>query len=50
MDYSQLALKMHAEWKGKLDTVPKMEVKSKDDLSVAYTPGVAAHALRYKKI
>ncbi len=49
MDYSQLALKMHAEWKGKLDTVPKMEVKSKDDLSVAYTPGVAAPCLEIQK-
>jgi len=49
MDYSQLALKMHAEWKGKLDTVPKMEVRNKEDLSVAYTPGVAAPCLEIQK-
>ena len=41
MDYAKRSLKLHREWNGKLETVPKMEIKSKDDLSLAYTPGVA---------
>lgn len=38
---NEKALKLHEEWKGKLDTVPKCQVKSREDLSLAYTPGVA---------
>lgn len=49
MDYAKEALKKHGEWKGKISIVPKMEVKSKDDLSIAYTPGVAQPCLEIQK-
>ena len=45
MDYAKEALKMHREWKGKLSVVPKMSIKDKNDLSIAYTPGVAQPCL-----
>ncbi len=35
------SLKLHREWNGKIDTVPKCSVKSREDLAIAYTPGVA---------
>ena len=38
MDYAKESLKLHAQWKGKLETVPKMAVDSKEALSLAYTP------------
>lgn len=41
MDYAKEALRVHKELKGKLEVVSKVQVKNKDDLSVAYTPGVA---------
>lgn len=41
MDYNSLSLKMHEEHKGKLEITSKVNVKSRDDLSTAYTPGVA---------
>lgn len=41
MDYFQAALEAHAAKKGKVETVSKIPVKNRDDLSVAYTPGVA---------
>ncbi len=41
MDLKEKALYRHEQWKGKLDTVPKMRVDSKEALSIAYTPGVA---------
>lgn len=40
-DYNELALKLHKENKGKISVNSKIEVKDKDDLSIAYTPGVA---------
>ncbi|MGM9607382.1 MAG: NADP-dependent malic enzyme [Oscillospiraceae bacterium] len=49
MDYMKESLRLHAEWKGKLETVPKMTVDSKDALSLAYTPGVAAPCLEIQK-
>ncbi len=49
MDYAKEALRMHKEWKGKLDIVPKMSIKTKDDLSIAYTPGVAQPCLEIQK-
>lgn len=49
MDYAKEALRLHKEWNGKLETVPKMKIASRDDLSVAYTPGVAAPCLEIKK-
>ena len=41
MDYNQAALELHKRNKGKLETVSKVPVKNREDLSLAYTPGVA---------
>ena len=41
MTTNEKALQLHKEWKGKLDTTPKCTVKSREDLALAYTPGVA---------
>jgi malate dehydrogenase (oxaloacetate-decarboxylating) len=41
MDYNELALKLHKEKKGKISVISKVKVENKDDLSTAYTPGVA---------
>ena len=41
MTQNEKALKLHEEWKGKLDTMPKCQVKTREDLALAYTPGVA---------
>lgn len=41
MTVNEKALKLHEEWNGKLETVSKTPVKSREDLSLAYTPGVA---------
>ena len=41
MNTQEKALQLHAEWQGKLDTVPKMEIATREDLALAYTPGVA---------
>ena len=49
MDYAAESLKLHYQWRGKLDTVPKMEVKDKTALSLAYTPGVAQPCLEIQK-
>ena len=49
MDYAAESLRLHYEWRGKLDTVPKMEVKDRQSLSLAYTPGVAAPCLEIQK-
>ena len=49
MDYMKESLRLHGEWKGKLETVPKMTVDNKDALSVAYTPGVAAPCVEIQK-
>ena len=49
MDYAAESLKLHYQWRGKLDTVPKMEVKDRQALSLAYTPGVAQPCLEIQK-
>ena len=49
MDYAKESLRLHQEWKGKLETVPKMAVDSKEALSLAYTPGVAQPCLEIQK-
>lgn len=41
MDYFKESLKLHKQWKGKIEITSKVPLKTKDDLSVAYTPGVA---------
>ncbi len=48
MDKKELALKKHEEWQGKLEVTPRCEVENMDDLSVAYTPGVAEPCLKIK--
>lgn len=49
MDYAQESLKMHYQWKGKLEIVPKVSVASQHDLSLAYTPGVAQPCLEIQR-
>ena len=49
MDYAKESLRLHGEWKGKLETIPKVKVENKEDLSLAYTPGVAAPCLEINK-
>ena len=41
MTINEKALELHEKWKGKLDTVSKVQVKTREDLALAYTPGVA---------
>ncbi|MBQ8974490.1 MAG: NADP-dependent malic enzyme, partial [Oscillospiraceae bacterium] len=48
MDYAQESLRLHYKWAGKINYSPKMEIKSKDDLSLAYTPGVAQPCIEIK--
>lgn len=45
MDYKQEALRRHKEWKGKIEVVSRAQIDSRDDLAVAYTPGVAQPCL-----
>ncbi len=49
MNYTEESLKKHYEWKGKIEVAPRVEVKDKVDLSLAYTPGVAAPCLEIQK-
>lgn len=49
MDYAQESLKQHYKWKGKLEIKSKVSVKSMEDLSLAYTPGVAQPCLEIQK-
>ncbi len=49
MDYAKESLRLHYEWKGKLEVVPRAAVDSKDALSLAYTPGVAQPCLEIQK-
>ena len=49
MDYAKESLRLHGEWKGKIEVIAKVPVASKDDLSLAYTPGVATPCLEIQK-
>ena len=49
MNYAEESLKKHYEWRGKLSITPKMHVNTKEDLSLAYTPGVAQPCLEIQK-
>lgn len=49
MDYAKESLKLHEQWQGKLDIQPKMSILTRDDLSLAYTPGVAQPCLEIQK-
>lgn len=49
MDYAQESLRRHAQWKGKIEITVKVPVGTKEDLSLAYTPGVAQPCLEIQK-
>ena len=48
MDYAKESLRLHGEWKGKIEVVSRVPVTNKDELSLAYTPGVAQPCLAIK--
>ena len=41
MTNAEKALQLHEEWNGKFETTPKMKIQTREDLALAYTPGVA---------
>ena len=49
MDYAKESLRLHGEWKGKIKVVSKIPVANKEDLSLAYTPGVAQPCIEINK-
>ncbi len=49
MDYATESLRLHGEWKGKIEVVSRVPVNDKDQLSLAYTPGVAQPCLEIQK-
>ena len=49
MDYAKESLRLHGEWKGKIEVVATVPVTTKDELSLAYTPGVAQPCLEIQK-
>ena len=49
MNYAEESLRLHGEWKGKLEVISRVPVKTKEDLSLAYTPGVAQPCLEIQK-
>ena len=49
MDYAKESLRLHYEWKGKLEVTPRAAVNSREALSLAYTPGVAQPCLEIQK-
>lgn len=49
MDYAKESLRLHEEWKGKIEVVATVPVSTRDDLSLAYTPGVAQPCLEIQR-
>ena len=49
MDYAKESLRLHEQWGGKIEVIAKVPVETKDDLSLAYTPGVAQPCLEIQK-
>ena len=49
MDYRKESLRLHGEWKGKIEVIHKVPVSTKEELSLAYTPGVAEPCLAIQK-
>ena len=49
MDYAKESLRLHEQWKGKIEVITTVPVESKEDLSLAYTPGVAQPCLEIQK-
>ena len=48
MDNNEKAIKMHEEWAGKIEVIATAPVGSKEELAIAYTPGVAAPCLEIR--
>ena len=48
MDYAKESLRLHGEWKGKIEVVSKVPLENREDLSLAYTPGVAAPCMEIR--
>ena len=49
MNYAEESLKKHYEWRGKIEVTPRVEIHGREDLSLAYTPGVATPCLEIQK-
>ncbi|MCR5342925.1 MAG: NADP-dependent malic enzyme [Butyrivibrio sp.] len=49
MNYAEESLRLHGEWQGKIEVVSRVKVENKEDLSLAYTPGVAQPCLEIQK-
>ena len=49
MNYAEESLRLHREWQGKIEVVSRVPVTNKDELSLAYTPGVAQPCLEIQK-
>ena len=49
MDYAKESLRQHEAWGGKIEVISKVPCASREDLSLAYTPGVAAPCLEIQK-
>ena len=49
MNYAEESLRKHEEWKGKIEVISRVKVQNKEDLSLAYTPGVAQPCLEIEK-
>ena len=49
MDYAQKSLNLHEQWQGKIEVISRVPVKTREDLSLAYTPGVAQPCLEIQK-
>lgn len=49
MDYAKESLRLHGQWRGKIEVISKVPLATKEDLSLAYTPGVAQPCLEIQK-
>ncbi len=49
MDYAKESLRLHEQWKGKIEIVPRVQTGTREELALAYTPGVAAPCLAIEK-
>ena len=49
MNIAEASLKKHAEWQGKIEVVTRCPIETREDLSLAYTPGVATPCLEIQK-
>ena len=49
MDYAKESLRLHGQWRGKIEVISKVPLATKEDLSLAYTPGVSQPCLEIQK-